>query len=78
MNNNREWIKYAEQKPEEDSEVFYFFEHCGIFRGKYFGRSTFGGESGFLTGDVTHWMPDDGGDLPGLPEGFQPRQRPNI
>lgn len=74
------WIKIEDQKPEEGQKVFYYFEYTGVNRGKYSrvdisegcGEGAFAdcfyGEKGFLGDDVTHWMPDDGGDLPQQPK----------
>jgi uncharacterized protein YbaR (Trm112 family) len=70
------WIDIKDQKPEEDRELFYFFEVLGVYRGKYeqseyppelFEEGTepvygnsFYGSHGFLTDDVSHWMYVDG------------------
>jgi len=60
--------------PNEGQKVFYHYVG-GTFAGMYYGLSDnedlrglpcFGGDSGFLCGDVTHWMPREDGDL--LPE----------
>jgi hypothetical protein len=81
------WIHINDQKPEEDQEVFYFFAFLGSYRGKYklieypsemFSEGDepvygdcFYGDDGFLTDDVTHWMPDDGREVfPDVPEGY--------
>ena len=66
-----EWIKMSERKPKQNQDVYYFFEHTGVHKGKYrkqelderiFGKKglmadVFFSEKGFLTDDVTHWMP---------------------
>ena len=63
-----EWISVKDKLPEEDQEVWYYFDAVGVHKGKYTGRlyfigkeshfsNTFYGKSGFLTDDVTHWMP---------------------
>jgi hypothetical protein len=72
------WINIEDQEPEEDRELFYFFEHTGVSKGKYrrtyydpeiWGdglgdcyMDTFYGRGGFLSDDVTHWMYVDGHD----------------
>ena len=65
------WIDVLVEHPEEDRLLLYFFSDCGgAFLGHYHGRDNeypcennhiFASESGFLTGDVTHWMyvPED-------------------
>ena len=58
-----EWISVDDWLPEEGQSVIYYFDVVGMHFGKYYGDNCFGGRSGFLTGDVTHWMP-----LPELPE----------
>jgi hypothetical protein len=67
-----EWIKVEDELPEEGQKVIYFFEYVGIHIGKFMKDkdnigcpygNTFYGKSGFLTDDVTHWMP-----LPEPPE----------
>ena len=66
MNN---WIKIEDKQPKEKQDVWYYFKPCGIFKGKYIKEEyvtydneidyhdIFYGKSGFLTDDVTHWMP---------------------
>ena len=68
------WTDIAEHIPEEGRHLVYFFEGTGgPCCGFYFGRDeeypcdndhVFGCGTGFLTGDVTHWMY-----LPEYPEG---------
>jgi hypothetical protein len=65
------WIDVEKQAPEMKKLVMYFHDMTGgPHLGYYFGRDesypcendhVFGGFSGFLTGDATHWMyvPDD-------------------
>jgi len=57
---NDPWIKVSDRLPEEGQEVFYYFKHTGIARGHY-KKTEYGdcfyGDRGFLTNDVTHWMP---------------------
>jgi hypothetical protein len=61
------WIKHSDQQPGEGEAVIYFFDMVGVHRGHYDGQDCYYGERGFLTGDVTHWMPDHGGPLPPKP-----------
>lgn len=51
------WISVADRYPDVDQDVVYFFDVCGTYVGKYVGEHCFAGEAGFLTDDVTHWMP---------------------
>ena len=58
------WISVEDYLPELDQEVLYYFELLGKFKGKYGGlyegqkgMSIFYSDDGFLTGDVTHWLP---------------------
>ena len=68
----RLWINIKDQKPEENQDVFYYFEYTGISAGKYniyiwpkevigsdviVESDCFHGDGGFLIDDVTHWMP---------------------
>lgn len=64
------WIKFYEQEPEQDRNVWYFFEVVGVHRGQYYGDAMFGGPSGFLWHDVTHWQYDTGQEKPERPEGM--------
>lgn len=83
------WIHIKDQKPEINQDVFYFFEVLGVYKGKYeqvnfyedeediepCWGDCFYGKNGFLTDDVTHWMPappDEDWDevLPDVPEGY--------
>lgn len=66
-----DWIKVSDKVPEEGQRVIYYFEHTGISIGKYKKTmiadeetgevwdyfDTFHGHDGFLSDDVTHWMP---------------------
>lgn len=71
-----DWIRLDERKPEEGQEVIYYFDMVGVHRGFYvtetdeegYVHDIFYGKSGFLTDDVTHWMPDTGQELPAKPE----------
>ena len=58
------WIKIADEIPEEGVRLLYFFEGTGVWTGFYYGRDVYYPDSndhifvsnaGFLTGDVTHW-----------------------
>ena len=60
------WIKIADRLPKEGEWVLTYFEHTGIdvmkrhkLRGeeRMLGSNCFVGGGGFLTDDVTHWMP---------------------
>ena len=64
------WIHVNERLPEVGEKCWYFFEPVGSHRGEYcglyedeFGKiwkdgHIFACDYGFLTGDVTHWHPD--------------------
>ena len=64
------WISVTERLPKEGEPCWYFFElvgkHRGFYGGLYVdeegkewpGMSIFYCDYGFLTGDVTHWHPD--------------------
>jgi len=57
------WIKVKDLLPEEDQAVIYWFECISVSRGKFTMTKDgpcFYGKGGWLTDDVTHWMPDDG------------------
>lgn len=83
------WIHINDQKPEDGQNVFYFFDVFGVYKGKYQKSNyyvghddiescwcdCFYGKKGFLTDDVTHWMPapideEWDGVLPDVPEGY--------
>lgn len=56
------WIKITDCRPELHQDVIYYAPQVGAWVGKYRGLSEdgleiFTSEAGFLTGDVTHWMP---------------------
>jgi len=54
------WISMTKTKPEQGAKVWYYFEITGVSSGEYESNEhgdTFFGEGGFLTNDVTHWMP---------------------
>lgn len=74
-----DWIKIEDQVPEDGATVITYFEHTGIEISHYknlvgtedeiFGHNMFYNKSGWLTDDVTHWMPYNEGDqLPESPE----------
>jgi len=78
------WTSIDIEKPEEDRDLFYFFEVLGVYRGKYerteypkemFEEGTepvygdsFYGKNGFLTDDVSHWMYANGEEEGYLPD----------
>ena len=55
------WIKIEDQLPKEDQCVIYYFKETGVACGRYKktsgGGDMFFGKCGFLTDDVTYWMP---------------------
>ena len=65
-----EWINVNERLPMVGEKCWYFFDlvgkHRGVYGGLYIdddgkewpGMSIFYCDYGFLTGDVTHWYPD--------------------
>lgn len=73
------WIEIEDQVPEDGQVVIIYFEHTGVEVATYknlvgtedeiFGHNLFYNKSGFLTDDVTHWMPckDPDAPLPGPP-----------
>jgi len=70
LEQQNEWVSVDKGKlPITNQPVFYYFEDCGVFEGKYIGfvdgLHCFGGADGWLCGDVTHWMPRE---LPKPPE----------
>ena len=70
MEKNMKWIDVNEKLPAVGEKCWYFFDGVGIHRGFYGGlyvdeegnewkgMSIFYNDTGFLTGDVTHWHPD--------------------
>jgi hypothetical protein len=80
--NKSHWIKIADEIPEEERLVLYFHDMTGTNLGFYFGRDedypssndhVFGGNFGWLTGDVTHWCY-----IPDYPEGFEDHAEANA
>jgi len=71
------WIEMKDRKPEQRQSVIYWFKYVGVHRGYYLNdvdddgveHDIFAGEGGFLSDDVTHWMPDEGQGLPAPPKG---------
>jgi len=61
------WIKIEDQLPEDGARVITYFEFSGVEIAIYknlegtedemFGSNLFYNKSGWLTDDVTHWMP---------------------
>lgn len=72
VTNDVRWTKVEDKLPKDGQEVFYYFKSTGVTPGKYYGMSEYGpefsGPMGFLTGDVTHWMPRTGEDSHDIPE----------
>jgi len=72
------WIDVNERLPKVGENVWYYFEIVGIHRGWYEGiyvdadgteypsMHVFACDYGWLTGDVTHWHPDQE-EQPGYP-----------
>ena len=61
-----EWINISDKAPEDGQRVIYYFKPLGMFMGHYerckgeaalYGTHCFESAHGFLTDDVTHWMP---------------------
>jgi len=76
------WIKIEDEIPEEERLLLYFFDMTGTSLGFYFGRDdqypsdndhVFGGNFGWLTGDVTHWAY-----IPDYPEGCEDHAEMNA
>lgn len=64
-----DWIKCTDRLPDDGQAVIYYFEFVGVNRGNYDKEDNcFHGKKGWLTDDVTHWMPDDGQALPDPPK----------
>jgi hypothetical protein len=59
------WIKCSDRMPKEGQRVIYYFHYVGVHAGNYTRTvdedgvvsHVFYGPSGFLSDDVTHWMP---------------------
>lgn len=63
-----EWMP-IETAPKDGQAVIYYFDMVGVHRGLYDATDDcFYGKQGFLCGDVTHWMPDIGQELPEPPK----------
>ena len=70
MENKMKWINVNERLPKVGEKCWYFFDIVGTHRGFYGGlyvdeegnewegMSIFYNDTGWLTGDVTHWHPD--------------------
>ena len=84
-----EWISIIDEQPQKEQDVFYFFEMLGVYKGKYKPVNYYEGMEdvdpiygdcfysvkGFLTDDVTHWMPAPSdeewdGNLPDVPDDY--------
>jgi hypothetical protein len=75
------WINVEDALPDSGDNVWYYFEHVGVWQGRYklahieaseefpaYDSDIFYCDSGFLGDDVTHWQPDVGQEKPGRPE----------
>jgi hypothetical protein len=56
------WKRIDRFKPAQKQEVWYWFEifqktYAGFYRTDSHGQDMFYGSCGWLTGDVTYWMP---------------------
>ena len=69
------WINIEDEIPEQESLLVYLFDRAGTSLGFYFGISkdfpstnnhVFGGNFGFITGQVTHWAY-----IPEYPQGYE-------
>lgn len=63
-----DWVLTSERLPEIGALVIYYFEPVGMHLGQFKsgtcqGDAVFVSRAGFLTGDVTHWLP-----VPPLPK----------
>jgi hypothetical protein len=76
------WIDIEDEIPEEERLLLYFFDMTGTSLGFYFGRDedypssndhVFGGNFGWLTGDVTHWAY-----IPKYPKGYEDHAEMNT
>jgi hypothetical protein len=76
------WINIEDGIPEEERLVLYFHDMTGASLGFYFGRDesypsdnnhVFGGNFGWLTGEVTHWTY-----IPDYPEGCEDHAEANA
>ena len=60
-----EWIKIEDEVPDLNQIVWYFFDVVGVHKGNYYGLGEigheFGNDYGYLSDDVTHWMPYETG-----------------
>lgn len=71
------WISVKEGMPDAGDCVWYFYSPVGVWRGVFDGYHddnlnlhifTCSETTGWLTGDVTHWMPDVGQARPDRPD----------
>ena len=71
------WTSVNDQMPNTGDRVWYFFSPVGVWQGVFDGYHdddldlhifTCSETMGWLTGDVTHWMPDVGQTRPARPE----------
>jgi hypothetical protein len=60
-----EWISVKDRLPKDGQRVLYYFHYVGVHAGNYareldddgYMHDVFYGKDGFLSDDVTHWMP---------------------
>ena len=70
---NIKWNRIDKVKPESEQKVWYWFEiftqtYGGFYKTDRYEQDVFYGDCGWLTGDVTYWMPrSDGDEKPKLP-----------
>ena len=68
------WRSVDDELPAAGTAVWYFFDVVGVWQGRYDGlledMPVFTSKCGnyWLTGDVTHWMPDVGQEEPEEPD----------
>ena len=77
-----QWINIKDKAPEDGQRVIYYFAPLGMFMGHYerckgeaaiYGTHCFSSAHGFLTDDVTYWMP-----APDAPGNAQQLLQPDI
>lgn len=60
-----DWIRVEDRLPEEGQRVIYYFHYVGVHVGNYtkhvdeegYEHAVFFSPAGWLSDDVTHWMP---------------------
>jgi len=76
----QKWLRIDEQKPEKKQKVWYWFEvfkkyYEGFYNSDEYKQDIFYGDCGFLTGDVTYWMPREDGDKKPKPPTIAQRKK---